>query len=109
MGADRVCEQAAMVMWWLRSGEECLSLKLPYLTRTNQYFNYVPLCTLNGDGLRLQSVQHGKAMLLADTLGAQHTITKPRGACSWERAAVKGFMPSRGHSGGCPRAPFGSS
>lgn len=50
---------------------------------------------MNGDGLRPQSVR-GEAMLLADTLGAQHTITKPRGACSWGEVSGAGLHAKRG-------------
>lgn len=66
------------------------------VTRTEHYFNYVPLCTMNGDSLRPQSVQRGEAMLLADTLGAQHTITKPRGACSWGEVSGAGLHAKQG-------------
>lgn len=50
---------------------------------------------MNGDGLRPQSVR-GEAMLLADTLGAQHTITKPRGACSWGEVSGAGLHAKQG-------------
>lgn len=47
-------------------------------------FSCVPLCTVNSDGLHLESTWHGKAMLFPDMLGARHTITKPRSASGGE-------------------------
>lgn len=62
----------------------------------------MPLCTTNGDGLRLQSVQHGKAMLFADKLGAEHTTTKPRGVCSWGEVSGVGLHAKQGTLRGLP-------
>lgn len=43
-------------------------------------------------------------MLFADTLGAQHTITKPRGACSWGEVSGAGVHAKRWTLRGLPES-----
>lgn len=43
-------------------------------------------------------------MLFADTLGAQHTVTKPRGVCLWGEVSDAGLHAKQGTLRGLPES-----